>query len=315
MRIVNLIENTEGVEGCLAQHGLAFYIETKKHRILMDAGPSDAILSNAEKLGINLTDVDIVILSHGHYDHSGGIIPFTGINTGAKIYMQRTALADYYAYDGPQKGYHYIGIDKEIGKLSQVILVDGDLKIDEELSLFSGIGKRYRIPETNARLKEQKEGGYVQDEFAHEQCLVVREGGRTVLFSGCAHNGILNILEHYQNLYGKAPDMVISGFHMMKKEQYTDRELEDMIKTAKLLSKYPTGFYTCHCTGLPAYEVMKKYMGDKLEYVHTGEEIKTVPGNQKKKKGGNKAMKWHKFFAWATVVCFILTMVTGYERK
>ena len=91
MRIINLIENTEGSMGCAYAHGLSFYVETKKHKLLMDLGPSEETLKNAEKLGIDLTQVDTVILSHGHYDHSGGIMAFTKINPDAVIYMQESA--------------------------------------------------------------------------------------------------------------------------------------------------------------------------------------------------------------------------------
>ena len=91
MKIQNLIENIEGAAGCTAAHGLYFYIETGKHKLLMDLGPSDATLQNAEKLGVDLAKVDTVVLSHGHYDHSGGILPFAGINPHAVIYLQASA--------------------------------------------------------------------------------------------------------------------------------------------------------------------------------------------------------------------------------
>ena len=90
MKIVNLIENTEGHSGCVAAHGLSFYVETEKHKLLLDLGPSEETIKNAERSGIDLPAVDTVILSHGHYDHSGGIIPFTKINDKALIYMQDT---------------------------------------------------------------------------------------------------------------------------------------------------------------------------------------------------------------------------------
>ena len=100
MRIVNLIENTEGNPECVYEHGLSFYIETKAHKILLDLGQTDNSLRNAKALGIDLQAVDTVVLSHGHYDHSGGIIPFTGINDRAAIYMQCSAGGEYYADDG-----------------------------------------------------------------------------------------------------------------------------------------------------------------------------------------------------------------------
>ncbi|WRK55771.1 MBL fold metallo-hydrolase [Coprobacillaceae bacterium CR2/5/TPMF4] len=89
MKIINLIEDTPGSSNCLYEHGLSFYIETKKHKILMDTGASDAFIKNATQLGIDLKQVDIVVLSHGHYDHSGGILSFVKINPNATIYIQK----------------------------------------------------------------------------------------------------------------------------------------------------------------------------------------------------------------------------------
>ena len=96
MRIINLMEDTDGKNGCLYEHGLSFYIETNHHKLLLDTGASEATLENAKKLGIDLTRVDTVILSHGHYDHSGGIMAFAKLNPKAKIYLQRSAGFDYY---------------------------------------------------------------------------------------------------------------------------------------------------------------------------------------------------------------------------
>ena len=275
MRIVNLIENTEGETGCINAHGLSFYIETEKHRILCDLGPSDDTLKNAEKLGIDLRLIDIVVLSHGHYDHSGGILPFVVLNDKALIYMQRTATDEYYADDGESAEgdrYRYIGIDKKIADLPQVRFADGDLVMDDELSLFV-MQNNGKLPFTNARLKRLENGEYLQDDFRHEQFLVIKDADKTVLISGCAHNGILNIMNEYRRKYGSDPDVVISGFHLMNKTDYKDYQILEIKDMAKDLMKYDTVFYTCHCTGIPAYEIMKEIMGDKLRYVHSGDEI------------------------------------------
>ena len=85
MRIINLVENTEGSTGCGIEHGLSFYIETEQHKLLMDTGQTDLLIKNAEKLGIDLTKVDTVILSHGHYDHRGETLPSSEIKPNAKI--------------------------------------------------------------------------------------------------------------------------------------------------------------------------------------------------------------------------------------
>ena len=168
MKVVILMEDTCKVPGCEYEHGLSVYIETAKHKVLMDTGASEKTLENAKKLGIDLYKVDAVIVSHGHSDHSGGILAFSQINKAATVYMQREALGDYY------HGERYIGVDKRIGQLAGLRLLDGDHQIDEELSVFTGIRGRRFWPQSNLVLSMLKEGQRVQDEFAHEQCLVVR---------------------------------------------------------------------------------------------------------------------------------------------
>jgi 7,8-dihydropterin-6-yl-methyl-4-(beta-D-ribofuranosyl)aminobenzene 5'-phosphate synthase len=276
MRIINLIENTEGISGCVNEHGLSFFIETEKHKALLDLGQTNNSIKNAEILGVDLKAVDTVVLSHGHYDHSGGIMTFAGINDQAIIYMQRSAGGEYYADDGKLAvgdRYRYIGIDKEILKLPQVRLIQGDHVIDDELEVFTISKRTHMLPFTNKRLLIKTEDGFIPDDFTHEHFLVVKNNGRTVLMSGCAHNGILSILDAYKEKYRGLPDVVISGFHLMIKREYRENELQEVRGIAEELSKYPTKFYTCHCTGVPAFEEMKKIMGDQLEYVHSGEEI------------------------------------------
>ena len=95
----------------------------------------------------------------------------------------------------------------------------------------------------------------------------------TILMSGCAHSGILSIMDAFCERYGKAPDLVISGFHLMKKKEYREEEVFEIKEIARELTAYPTKFVTCHCTGMPAFDMMKEIMGDQLEYVHSGEEI------------------------------------------
>lgn len=278
MKITNLIENTEGRHGCAFAHGLSFHVETEKHKLLLDLGPSAETLHNAEVLGIDLSAVDTVILSHGHYDHSGGIIPFTQVNDKALIYMQKSAAQDYYADDGEQADprFRYIGIDNAIASLPQVRFLSGDKVIDEELEVFVIAKRSHELPSTNKRLLIRSGDGFQRDDFLHEHFLVIRSKGKTVLMSGCAHNGILSILDAYKDKYGKAPDLAVSGFHLMKKTDYSDSEIDEIKAIAGELKDYPTKFVTCHCTGTTAFDVMKEIMGDSLEYVHSGETVDIV---------------------------------------
>jgi 7,8-dihydropterin-6-yl-methyl-4-(beta-D-ribofuranosyl)aminobenzene 5'-phosphate synthase len=268
MKIITLVENTAENECFTAEHGLCIYIETEKHKLLLDTGQTDALLHNAEKLGTDLREVDTVILSHGHYDHSGGILPFSEINNKAQIIMQKKAAEPHF------NGERYIGIDEAITSLPNVSMIDGDMLIDDELFLFSDITGRRCYPQGNRKLLCIKGGMKCPDDFTHEQCLVIRENSKTWLLSGCAHNGILNILDRFREIFGTDPDYVISGFHMMKKDgEHTEEEKSVILETAHELSEMKTIFYSGHCTGIPAFEMMKKIMGDKLIALHSGEQI------------------------------------------
>ncbi len=260
------MENTPGpLPGIAAEHGLSLYIETARHRLLMDGGPSLRTWENAALLGVDPREIDTVILSHGHYDHSGGLARFLAGDCGARAWMQRSAAGEYY------NGERYIGIDKALLALPRLELLEGDTAIDEELALHTGVSGRRLWPRGNLALSERVNGAAVQDRFAHEQFLVVREGERPALFSGCAHNGILNILDRFRALYGCAPRAVVSGFHMMKQGGYTPEETEELRRTAEELAAMPTVFYTGHCTGQAAYELLAPVMGEKLRPLHAGE--------------------------------------------
>ena len=268
MKIITLMENTQKDDSILAEHGLSLYIETKNHKLLSDCGCSDAFIKNASVLGVDLSAVDSVFLSHGHYDHSGGILPFAKINNSS-LYMQEKALLPYYHKTETEE--RYIGIDPAIGNLPQLRLLNGDVVIDDELSIFCNVTGRELWPKGNLELKKKVGDEFVQDEFDHEQYLVITEGSKKVLISGCAHNGILNILDHYYSLYNSYPDAVISGFHMKKKTEYLAEDITTIKETAKKLSKLTTKFYTGHCTGEVPFEIMKEIMGEHLVYVHSGD--------------------------------------------
>ena len=275
MRIINLVENEPGDSDCEAAHGLSFYVETENHKLLFDSSPSEIVIRNAKMLGVDLPAVDTVILSHGHYDHSGGILPFVELNPRAKIYMQNNAGGEYYAFDGEEQGFRYIGIDKKILSLPQVQLLKGDTKLDDELQVFTVDQRAYPLPSTNKRLRELCNGQYIQDEFHHEQNLLLTADGKKILFCGCAHNGILNVMETLERKFGPAslPDLVIGGFHLMKRTEFSEADTAEVTEIANRLKDYKSHFATCHCTGLSVFNQMKEIMGEQLSYVRSGDEV------------------------------------------
>lgn len=271
MKVICLMENTQGERECLYEHGLSFYVETPKHRLVVDTGASGAFMENALRLGVDLGRVDTVILSHGHYDHAGGIMEFARRNPDAKILMQKLAKEAYYHKNANME--RYIGINPQIAELPQVELLEGDREIDKEISVFTNVTGRKSWPSGNRELKVKKDGEFYQDDFLHEQYLVITENRKRVLMSGCAHNGILNILEKYREIYGEDPDAVFSGFHMRKKSDYTQEDIEMIRETAFQLKKSDSVFYTGHCTGEYPFGLMKEIMGERLVYVHSGDKV------------------------------------------
>lgn len=260
MKIFVLMENTAFTPDYKSEHGLSLYIETKKHKLLFDMGQSDAYIENANKLGVNLSDVDIAFLSHGHYDHSGGLKSFLEINDYAFVYLSKLAFGQHFHKE------RYIGINQELKNSNRLIFVDDELKIDSELSLCS-CNKLPRNYETDsAGLTEKIGNSFQPDMFLHEQYLTINDNNRKIVLSGCSHKGILNIMEWLK------PNILIGGFHF-KNIDIKDGNNTILDNTAKILNDYNTEYYTCHCTGALQYDYLKEIMGAKLHNLSAGEVV------------------------------------------
>lgn len=273
MKIIALSENLACAPELLTEHGLSLYIETENHKIISDFGGGENFLKNAEVLGVDLSGVDIGFLSHGHHDHGDGLPYFFKINTKAPVYMEKNALEPHYALRAEAEN-EFIGVaDQTLLENPRVRRVSGTLRLDEELTVFSEITGRELVSETNGVLMAMSGKTLVPDDFTHEQNLAITlPNGDMVLIAGCAHNGIANIMARFVEIFGKAPILAISGFHLTSPggaEGYSAVTKE----LGRRLLQYPTKFYTCHCTGLPAYHVLKDIMGDRLDYISTGTEI------------------------------------------
>ncbi len=256
MKIVCISENTSADERLRAEHGLSLYIETKNHKILFDMGQTDAFCENAEKLGIKLEDVDIAVLSHGHYDHGGGLSRFLQINKKAPVYISRYAFGDY--YNGQEK---YIGLDISLKDSERLVFTDGEKHLGDGMYLYSHNDKKRPNYMGSFGLNKRCEGEFVPDDFMHEQYLLIEEDEKRVLFSGCSHKGVVDIVSWF------SPDIFIGGFHFSK--------IEDTKTLDTALEKLLCGntvYYTCHCTGIGQFEYMNN-KSRRINYISCGDTV------------------------------------------
>lgn len=256
MRIVTLVENTACREDLTAEHGLSLYIETENSKILFDAGQSAAFWENAKKLGIDLSAVDLAVLSHGHYDHGGGLGVFLEINKTAPVWMNPHAFGYHYNADGK-----YIGLDPALMESGRIRFAEDGVRIRPGLTLYTALPCPHGIRPFGLTVRERM--GPVPEDFRHEQYLLVEEKGKRILISGCSHRGMGNILDHFR------PDVLIGGFHFMK----MDPEGEALEAAGNRLLGRPTVYYTGHCTGQAQFEVLKNILGSRLHGLTTGSEI------------------------------------------
>ena len=263
MKVWTLMENTTTRDDLACEHGLSLYIEAAGLRILFDAGQSAAFADNAEKMGIDLSQVDLCILSHGHYDHGGGLTRFLEINDHAPIYVSRHAFGDFFNADGK-----YIGLDSSLLMEDRIVFAGDNRQLSEAVSLHSCPGFPEPCPTYSGGLTAERKGQREPDDFRHEQYLLVREGEKRILVSGCSHRGVMNIKTWF------APDVLIGGFHFMKLDPVADRV--KLRAAASFLQQKDTVYFTGHCTGDAQFALLKETLGERLHRLSTGSFLDTA---------------------------------------
>ena len=269
IRITTLVENCASGAGLLAEHGLSFWIEYGDKRILFDTGQSNILTKNAKVLGIDLAETDAIVLSHGHYDHTGGLAAVLEIAEKAKIYLHPAAIEAKFSQK--TSGAKSIGISDPTLKAiknREVIWTETPTQI------FPGVTVTGQVPRINDF--EDVGGAFFvdencqkPDELLDDQTLFVESTKGLIVVLGCAHSGVVNTLDYISKLTGyNKIYAVIGGMHLLNASQIR------IANTIEALEKYEIQkIVPLHCTGQGAVENFKIAFGDECLCLGTGEQI------------------------------------------
>jgi len=277
MKMTVLLENNIDRESprkddLRSAHGLSLYFEWKGKKILFDTGPDSSFSRNAALLGVDISQVNMVVISHGHCDHSGGLEEFFRLNSTAPVYMHKKALIPHYSQRAEGQ-YIPIGIDTEITKRfkNRLVLIDGTCEITEGLKIYMNIPEVFPRPSTNSNLYQMEHQELVPDDFGHEIVMSLEEGNGSHIVTGCSHSGVLNMVNLVRDT-GKVNNIlsVLGGFHISspgRNKTVSDEYLNHLIKGLKNLD---TEIYTGHCTGDENYQKIAEKLGDRIHSMNTG---------------------------------------------
>jgi len=249
------------------EHGLSVLLQSGGVEILLDTGASGLFARHAEELGLDLSQVDYVFLSHGHADHTGGLRTFLELNRKARVLVSPEAVRG--RFFSTRGGMHDITAPWPLDLMKgRMITTEGSTEIAGGIHVITRIPHPHGIPSGNRHLLTERDGVPVPDDFRHEMALYA-DG---FLFTGCAHNGLENILE-------ACPwpvHTVLGGFHLLDAKGEDSYETQEELTglAGRLLRAYPgTFFYTGHCTGDKAFEILQSVMGDRIRRFSCGMKI------------------------------------------
>lgn len=263
-RLTVLVENTATGRGLLGEHGLAYLIETDQSRILFDTGQGLALLHNAKQLGVSLQNLDAVVLSHGHFDHAGGLSVVLGECHATRLFLHPSALQPKFSHRGD------IGSpirDRETltRSFSQVIWTEQPTEIIPGMFVTGTIPRIDPGEDTGGDFWQDSQQEKV-DCLWDDQALFIDAPEGLVVILGCAHAGVINTLNYIAKLTGKEKFYaVIGGMHLLKASQ------ERLQATADVLAQYEVQLLGAnHCTGMAAIAFFWNQFAEKCRSFSVG---------------------------------------------
>ncbi|TWU40954.1 MBL fold metallo-hydrolase [Novipirellula artificiosorum] len=269
-KITVLVENTARGPGILAEHGLAVWIEYGDQRVLFDTGQGVVLAANAKKLGLRLTQVDAVVLSHGHYDHTGGLPEVIHQNTRVKLFAHPDAFAPKYSQHAGRRTVRDVGLT-ESTQLALHRLRNPLVATEKPTEIFPGLFATGEVPRTVDFEADPEtffldDGCTDHDPLRDDQALYFDSPEGTVVLLGCAHAGVINTLKYIDSLTNHRPlHAVFGGMHLINASR-------DRIKaTVRELKRFePAIIGPAHCTGDAATGAIWCAMPDQCVGYHVG---------------------------------------------
>jgi len=265
-------ENTAGLVNFLGEWGLSILVETDEVNILLDTGQSISTTHNADILGIDLSRIDSIVLSHGHFDHTGGLRQvLRQIGKRVEIIAHPDIWAAKYSRRAGKD--RYIGIPFQRQELESLgasfNLTTKSVKITDNIMTTGEIPMVTDYEEIYPELVVKEDTGWQPDKLLDDQALIINTEPGLVVILGCAHRGIINTLYYARQLTGvKRVHTVLGGCHLFGASQ---ERIRSTIAALKELGVQKLG--VSHCTGLPAAAIMAQELGDKFFFNNAGTSI------------------------------------------
>jgi len=269
LRITTLVENTAGEPDVLAEHGLAFWIEADGRRVLFDTGQGNVLQHNARQLGVEFDTADMVVLSHGHYDHTGGLRVVLGPGLETDVYLHPAALAPKFARrkKPPHRDIGIPKLDEQTIRSSARTLV----WTNGPTELFPGVHVTGQVPRRNDF--EDTGGPFFLDSdcekpdpLIDDQAIYIETPDGIVVLLGCAHSGVANTLDYISELTGNRHiRAVLGGMHLVQAKR------ERFEATLNMLKRYEVDLVApAHCTGTRAVAYLWSELPDRCVQCSTG---------------------------------------------